>query len=102
MGREIVVRQPDGLFAVWLPDEKDFKVFDATPDDIDTYFVEKAIDEAQQQAMLAVAESMKSWTESNFLSMVRISNEPENDPEEDLEVEYRDWRKKWSGVDETG
>lgn len=88
-----VVKQPDNLYAVWEDDIKDFVVWDATPDDIDTYVVQKAILVAQEEAMQLIARAEMS-ADSIFEEKLATRDAHHGQVSSD-EIEYRDWVNRW-------
>lgn len=101
MDRElVVVKQPDGLYAIWSRSSEDFVVFDATPDDIDTYIVNEAIKKAQQTAMEYIANAHRNEKEIDFFGKLKTAPAPTGSTSDPLEMEYHSWHMKWSNYDE--
>lgn len=87
---EEVIQQPDGNYAVWDNTVEDFVVYDATADDIDTYIVTKAIEEAQQRAASLVAQAyIRVGSKPDLLEdKIRSRNTLHGQPDE---ADYMQW-----------
>lgn len=53
MGRQIV-RQPDGLFAVWSSNVDDWVIYDATADELIEHFADQAAVEARRRLSVMI------------------------------------------------
>lgn len=85
-----VIQQPDGKYAIWDSSVDDFIVYDATADDIDTYIVTQAIEEAQQRAASLVAQAYirQGSNPDLFENKIRDRNTIHGQPDED---DFKQW-----------